>query len=61
MEAFGLASLRDLPDLERLKAKGLLRSGQGDDDLDGALGLGEAEDDGDVFPGDAELDERETL
>jgi segregation and condensation protein B len=61
LEAFGLASLRDLPDLERLKAEGLLRSGQGDDDLDGALGLGDAEDDGDVFPGHAELDERETL
>jgi segregation and condensation protein B len=61
LEAFGLASLRDLPDLERLKAEGLLRRGQGDDDLDGALGLGEAEDDRDVFPGQAELDERETL
>jgi hypothetical protein len=29
-------------------------------ELDGALGLGDAEDDGDVFAGDAELDERET-
>jgi segregation and condensation protein B len=61
LEAFGFASLRDLPDLERLKAEGLLRSGQGDDDLDGALGLGDAEDHGDVFPGFEELDERETL
>ncbi len=61
LEAFGLASLRDLPDLERIKAEGLLRSGQGDDDLDGALGLGDAEDDGDVFPGQAELDEREAI
>ena len=41
LEAFGFASLRDLPDLERLKADGLLESGQGEDDLDSALGLGE--------------------
>jgi segregation and condensation protein B len=39
LEAFGFASLRDLPDLERLKAKGLLQEGQGDTDLDTALGL----------------------
>jgi segregation and condensation protein B len=39
LEAFGFASLRDLPDLERLKAEGLLERGQGEDDLDGALGL----------------------
>jgi chromosome segregation and condensation protein ScpB len=31
LEAFGLASLRDLPDLERLKAEGQLRIGQGED------------------------------
>ena len=61
LEAFGFASLRDLPDLERLKAEGLLGSGQGENDLDGALGLGDAEDDGDVFPGHAEFDERETI
>ena len=29
LEAFGFASLRDLPDLERLKAEGLLQRGQG--------------------------------
>jgi segregation and condensation protein B len=29
LEAFGFASLRDLPDLERLKAEGLLPRGQG--------------------------------
>ena len=29
LEAFGFASLRDLPDLERLKAEGLLREGRG--------------------------------
>ena len=40
LEAFGFASLRDLPDLERLKAEGLLQRGQGEeDDLDSALGL----------------------
>ena len=46
LEAFGLASLRDLPDLERLKAEGLLQTDGGEADLDGALGLGDAEDDG---------------
>ena len=50
-----------LPDFEGLEAEGLLRSGQGDDDLDDALGLGDAEDDGDVFPGQAEPDEREAI
>ena len=39
LEVFGFASLRDLPDLEQLKADGLLESGQGEDDLDKALGL----------------------
>jgi hypothetical protein len=38
---FGFASLRDLPDLERLKAEGLMQTGQGRDDLDSALGLAE--------------------
>jgi segregation and condensation protein B len=41
LEAFGFATLRDLPDLEQLKAEGLLEKGQGEDDLDGALGLTE--------------------
>jgi len=45
LEAFGFASLRDLPDLERLKAEGLLQGGQGDTDLDSALGLAEEEQD----------------
>jgi segregation and condensation protein B len=61
LESFGFASLRDLPDLERLKAEGLLQRAGDEADLDAALGLGDAEDDGDVFPGDAELDERETI
>jgi len=45
LEAFGFASLRDLPDLERLKAEGLLERGQGEDDLDSALGLADEEQD----------------
>jgi chromosome segregation and condensation protein ScpB len=45
LEAFGFASLRDLPDLERLKAEGLLERGRGEDDLDSALGLAEEEQD----------------
>ena len=44
LEAFGFATLRDLPDLERLKAERLMQGGQGEDDLDGALGLAEEED-----------------
>jgi segregation and condensation protein B len=39
LEAFGFASLRDLPDLERLKAEGLAQGGQAEDGLDNALGL----------------------
>jgi segregation and condensation protein B len=39
LEAFGFASLRDLPDLERLKAEGVLQIGQEEAELDGALGL----------------------
>jgi segregation and condensation protein B len=39
LEAFGFASLRDLPDLERIKAEGLMQTRQGEDDLDSALGL----------------------
>ena len=61
LEAFGFASLRDLPDLERLKAEGLLERGQGDADFDGALGLGDAEDDSNLFPGNAELDGEEMI
>jgi chromosome segregation and condensation protein ScpB len=47
LEAFGFASLRDLPDLERLKSEGLLQKEQGEDDLDSALGL--ADEDHDPF------------
>jgi segregation and condensation protein B len=43
LEAFGFASLRDLPDLERLKADSFLETESPDDDLDAALGLPEEE------------------
>jgi hypothetical protein len=43
LEGFGFASLRDLTDLEQLKAEGLLQEGEGEDDLDSALGLAEEE------------------
>jgi segregation and condensation protein B len=39
LEAFGFASLRGLPDLERLKAEGLTQTGQREADLDRAFGL----------------------
>jgi hypothetical protein len=46
LEAFGFASLRDLPDLERLKAEGLLHTGQREDELDSALGFADEDDAG---------------
>jgi segregation and condensation protein B len=52
LEAFGFASLRDLPDLERLKAEGLLHSVQGKEELDDALGLGTTEEDDDAPSGE---------
>jgi segregation and condensation protein B len=45
LEVFGFATLRDLPDLERLKAEGQLQGGQGDADLDSALGLADEDED----------------
>jgi segregation and condensation protein B len=39
LEAFGLGTLRDLPELERLKTDGLFERGRGEEELDGALGL----------------------
>jgi segregation and condensation protein B len=39
LETFGFATLRDLPDLERLKTEARLQRGQGEDDLDNALQL----------------------
>jgi segregation and condensation protein B len=61
LEAFGFASLRDLPDLERLKAEGLMRTGQGEKDLDSALGVMNAEANGAFGDKDAELDDVERL
>jgi len=61
LEAFGFASLRDLPDLERLKADGLMQTGRGEGDLDSALGLAGAGDDDRLFPGETELDEQATI
>ena len=43
LEAFGFASLRDLPDLDGSRPNGLIQTGQGKDDLDSALGLSEEE------------------
>jgi segregation and condensation protein B len=41
LEAFGLASLRDLPDIERLEDAGLLQRPANEIDLDGVLGIRE--------------------
>jgi segregation and condensation protein B len=44
LEAFGFASLHDLPGLERLNAEGLLQTWQGEDILNGALGFADEDD-----------------
>jgi segregation and condensation protein B len=44
LETFGYATLRDLPDLERLTAEGCLQRGQGEPELDNMLGLADGED-----------------
>ncbi len=61
LEAFGFASLRDLPDLERLKAEGLMQTGQGEDDLDSALGFMNVEANDALGDNDAELDDVEGI
>jgi segregation and condensation protein B len=61
LEAFGFASLRDLPDLEQLKAERPLQRGQGENDLDSALGVMNAEADDTFGDNDAELDDVEGL
>src|SRR3984957_12922178 len=61
LEAFGFASLRDLPDLERLEAEGLLQRGPGEGDLDSALGLSDEEDRNILEDTNAELDDVEGL
>ena len=57
LEVFGLATLRDLPDLERLEDEGLLQRPQSDMDLNGVLGL--VEDDGQVFEREREFEDAE--
>ena len=57
LEVFGLATLRDLPDIERLEDEGLLQRPQLDIDLDGALGL--VEDDCQVFEREMEFEDAE--
>ena len=61
LEAFGFATLRDLPDLERLKAEKLLQTGRAENEIDSAFGLDDAEDDGDRFLSRTEFDEREAI
>ena len=61
LEAFGFASLRDLPDLEQLKAEGLLQRDGVEDELDSALGVMNAEADDAFGDNDAELDDVEGL
>jgi len=39
LEVFGLATLRDLPDIEKLEEEGLLQRSQTEAELDGAFGL----------------------
>ena len=55
LEVFGLASLRHLPDIERLEEEGLLQRPQPDIDLDNALGI--LREDDPLFANAIELDE----
>lgn len=55
LEVFGLATLRELPDIERMDDEGLLQRPQPEIDLDCALGL--AGDDGEGLEADFEFDE----
>jgi segregation and condensation protein B len=55
LEVFGLASLRHLPDIERLEEEGLLQRPPSDIDLDDALGILREHDA--VFEADMEFDE----
>jgi segregation and condensation protein B len=55
LEAFGFASLRDLPDLERLEAQRLLARERGEGELNSALGLADEEDA--MLQDDAALDD----
>jgi segregation and condensation protein B len=58
LEVFGLGTLRDLPDIERMEEEGLLQSPQADIELDAALGL--VDDEGGLLEADdSEFDEAE--
>jgi segregation and condensation protein B len=61
LEAFGFATLRHLPDLELIKAEGLLQKGQGEEEFDGVLGFSISEQDIDLLPADEETDDEETI
>jgi segregation and condensation protein B len=57
LEVFGLASLRDLPDVERLEDEGLLQRSQLEADIDGAVWL--SRDEFRALEGDVEFDDAE--
>jgi segregation and condensation protein B len=61
LEAFGFGSLRELPDLERLKADCLLQEGQQEKELDGVLGLADEARDIDILPATADIDDEESI
>ena len=55
LEVFGLATLRDLPDIEQFEEEGLLQRPHSEIGLDAALGLVEA--DGQVFEREMKFDD----
>jgi len=57
LEVFGLASLRELPDIEKLEDAGLLQRPANEIDLDGVLGV--REEDGGVFEREMEIEDSE--
>jgi segregation and condensation protein B len=57
LAAFGLASLRELPDLERLEDEGLLQRPTSDGDLDGVLGLARDSGEPEVHADGADVDD----
>jgi chromosome segregation and condensation protein ScpB len=57
LEVFGLASLRELPDIEKLEDAGLLQRPANEIDLDGVLGI--REEDGGVFEREMEIEDSE--
>ncbi len=59
LEVFGLGTLRDLPDIERMEEEGLLQRPQADNEIDDALGLSDDEG-GFLEADDSEFDEAES-